>query len=353
VRWRDEAGRSRSRTFDRKVDADRWAVEVEHRMASGTYVDPAAARTPFGEYLDRWLAMQVWRPTTRQTAESYLTRHVRPTFDNRPLGSIRTSEVQTWVKRLAETLSPRSVEQTYHYFRSAMRAAVADRMIPVSPCVGIKLPKPEPLPVNPLTVEQVETIADAVPERYRAAVVLAAATGLRQGEVFGLTIDRVDFLRRTLVVDQQLVTATGSVALGPLKTRASYRTIPLPDVALEVLASHLARWPVEHPWGLVFVDDRGAPVRRNRWSKLWKAAATSTGLPDVTSHALRHHFASLLIAAGCSVKVVQNRLGHATAAETLDTYAHLWPDDEDRTRAAVDRAWERDVARPKRVPSVD
>jgi integrase len=166
-------------------------------------------------------------------------------------------------------------------------------------------------------------------------------------------LGRVDFLRRQLVVDRQLVTVTGSPArLGPPKTAASYRTIPLPDVALEVLAAHLARWPVEHEWGLLFTTERGEPVQRGPWSAIWKRAITNFGLVDVTTHSLRHHFASLLIAAGCSVKVVQNRLGHASAKETLDTYAHLWPDDEDRTRAAVDRAWQHDVARPKRDPKL-
>ncbi|MFP5577448.1 MAG: tyrosine-type recombinase/integrase [Acidimicrobiia bacterium] len=72
---------------------------------------------------------------------------------------------------------------------------------------------------------------------------------------------------------------------------------------------------------------------------MWRAAADGAGLPDGTRfHDLRHHTASLLIAAGCSVKVVQRQLGHASATETLDTYGHLWPTDEDRVRAAVNRA---------------
>ena len=73
---------------------------------------------------------------------------------------------------------------------------------------------------------------------------------------------------------------------------------------------------------------------------MFRRAVKAAGLPaGTTSHDLRHHYASLLIAAGCSVKSVQERLGHASAVETLQTYAHLWPDDEDRTRAAVERAW--------------
>jgi hypothetical protein len=114
-------------------------------------------------------------------------------------------------------------------------------------------------------------------ERYRALVVFAAGTGVRQGEAFGLTLPYVDMLRRFVRVEQQLVLLPGKPAfLAPPKTEASLRTIPLPEVVLEVLACHLAAFPVG-----------------------------------------------------------EQQL-HASASETLDTYSHLWPDSEDRTRQAVD-----------------
>jgi integrase len=89
---------------------------------------------------------------------------------------------------------------------------------------------------------------------------------------------------------------------------------------------------------LVFTDDAGRPLRRTRFSGIWRPAAASAGLHGgATFHDLRHYYASLLIRNGESVKVVQKRLGHKSAVETLDTYSHLWPDSEDRTREAVDR----------------
>lgn len=98
----------------------------------------------------------------------------------------------------------------------------------------------------------------------------------------------------------------------------------------------MARFPVG-PDGLVFVNEAGAPIRRMRFSVVWRRAVAAAGAPEGTGfHALRHYYASLLIRHGKSVKVVQARLGHASASETLDTYSHLWPDSEDRTRAAVD-----------------
>jgi integrase len=343
TRWYDETGAHKSRSFDRKVDAERWLHEVEHKLAVGTYIDPAAGRITFGEYLTEWLALRMWRPTTREQAESFLRRHVLPTFEHRQLAAIRPSEVQAWVKRLADDLAPSTVETVFTYFRMVMKSAVIDRVLVASPCVGIRLPKPERRKVVPLEVEQVEAIVAAAPERYRAAIVVAATSGLRQGEVFGLTLPNVHFLRRQLAVEQQLVTSIGGPRLGPPKTPASYRTVPLPQLALDAFAEHLARWPVTHPWGLVFTDDRCDPVPRNRVAGMFRDAASAAGVPGVTFHATRHHYASLLIRAGCSVKVVQNRLGHASATETLDTYSHLWPDDEERTRTAVDEAWNREV----------
>jgi integrase len=136
-------------------------------------------------------------------------------------------------------------------------------------------------------------------------------------------VGAIDFLRRTLRVDQQLVLLPGGEPyVAAPKTPASYRTLPLPQVVVDALATHLAT---------------GRPLRRTRFSDVWRAAAAAAGIGDgVTFHDLRHYYASLLIRHGESVKVVQKRLGHKSAVETLDTYSHLWPDSEDRTREAVD-----------------
>lgn len=161
--------------------------------------------------------------------------------------------------------------------------------------------------------------------------------GMRQGECFGLTVDRVDFLRRTVRVDRQLVSARGGPPeFGPPKSKAGFRTVPIPEVIGAALAEHLARYrPGTN--GLVFTNTAGRPLRRNTVGSMWHRAATQAGLPAwATFHDLRHFYASLLIARGCSVKAVQKRLGHQSAMETLDTYGHLWPDSDDETRDAVD-----------------
>ncbi len=125
---------------------------------------------------------------------------------------------------------------------------------------------------------------------------------------------------------------------GP-KTRASHRTIPLLQVVADTLAAHLAAFPAE-PDALVFTQS-GKPISRSTFGYRWRAAVKKAKLPHGTGfHALRHYYASLLIRHGESVKTVQARLGHASAVETLDTYSHLWPDSDDRTRDAIDWCWD-------------
>ncbi len=343
ARWRDPAGRQRKRTFPRRVDAERFLTTTEHAILTGGYVDPAAGKVTFRDYAESWRAGQVHRATTAAHVETMLRRHAYPVLGSRPLSGIRPSEVQTWVKRLStgtddnKALSPATVGVVHGLVAAVFKAAARDRTVTASPCEGTKLPKREPHRVVPLTTDTVHALAAAVPGRYGAVVVLAAGTGLRQGEVFGLTIDRVDFLRRTLTVDRQLVLLPGRPPFhAPPKTGASYRTVPLPQVVLEALAEHVRRFPVE-PGGLLFTTAAGDPLRRTAFSaKVWRPATMEAGAPGAVFHELRHYYASLLIRHGESVKVVQARLGHATAAETLDTYSHLWPDSEDRTRQAID-----------------
>ena len=222
-------------------------------------------------------------------------RHAYPVLGGRPLSSIRPSDIQAWVKRLGtddeasgrKALAPATIGVLHSIVSSVMKSAVRDRRIASNPCEGTRLPKLEKRQVVPPSTEQVGVIAAAMPDELRALVAFAAGTGMRQGECFGVTVDRLNMLRREVTVDRQLITLPGRPPhLGPPKTQASVRTIPLP---------------------------------------------AGTGF-----HALRHYYASLLIRHGESVKTVQARLGHASAVETLDTYSHLWPDSDDRTREAID-----------------
>ena len=110
--------------------------------------------------------------------------------------------------------------------------------------------------------------------------------------------------------------------------------MPVADTTLAELSQHLATWPAD--LGLVFTKTRGDPIQEHPFRQAWATARRRAGIPEwATPHHLRHYYASLLIAGGESVKVVQARLGHASAKTTLDVYGHLWPESEDQTRRIV------------------
>jgi integrase len=338
ARWRETpGGPQKARHFDRKMDAERFLDGVRGDLVRGTYVDPRAGLVTFGEFAEAWRARQVHRPSTVDQVESYLRLHAYPTFGDRPLVSIRQSELQAWVKGRCEVLAPGSVHLAFRWVSTIFKTAVQDQLIVRSPCTGVKLPKQNRKPIVALEVTQVEALAAAVPERYRALILFAAGTGLRQGELFGLTVDRVDFLRKTVTVDRQLSgVAAGEPTFGPPKSPAGFRTVPFGQIVIDELAAHLARWPVgKH--GLVFTNTEGRPLRRSTFGDMWGRARRTAGLPDwATCHDLRHFYVSLLIARGCSVKTVQVVVGHDSAIETLDSYGHWWPDSDDEVREAVD-----------------
>ena len=339
ARWRTPEGKYRSQTFRRKVDAERHLTRIENSMLTGGYVDPSAGKVTFREFAEQWRAMQVHRSGTAKSVEQQLRLHVYPHFGDRPIGAIRPGEIQATVQRLGQTLAPSTVEVIYGRVVAVFRAAIRDRVIPVSPCVDVRRPASAPAStLQVLTSEQVVAIADEVPERYRALVVAGAGLGLRPGELFGLILDRVDFLRRSVRVDQQLARLPGGgVGLEPPKTAASYRSVPLPQTVADELAAHLARWSPHPTLGVLFTTSAGGPVQERVFRQVWASARHRAGLPDwATPHDLRHYYASVLIRSGASVKVVQSRLGHASAKTTLDVYGHLFPDEEFRTRAAID-----------------
>jgi integrase len=329
-RYRDAEGKEHSRHFARKADAQRWLDEVTTSIVTGTYVDPQAGRVTFRDFAVEWLAMQPLRPTTVLKYEQFLRLNINPQLGDRTLAAIRPSHIQAMVARLSEHLSPAVVRSNIVLTSSILKAALLDRRLAVNPCLGVKLPEVRKDRIDVMTTEQVLELEEAMAPQWKTLVILGAGAGLRQGEALGVTRDRINFLRRELRVDRQLMNLPyQSPELVPVKTRTSVRTIPLPQVVVDGLAAHLAEFPTA---GLIF-----EPITRQLFSKIWRAAVTRAGLPqEITYHSLRHYYASLLIRHGESIKTVQERLGHSSAVTTLNTYSHLWPDSDDRTRAAVD-----------------
>jgi integrase len=382
VRWRDASGKQRKENFDKRAAAETRAATVKADLDRGLYVDPAAGKESFRAVAERWRTSAVHRPTTASRVDRGLRNHIYPTFGDRPIASIRPSEVQAWIKDRSQVLAPSTLAVTYAYLITPLQTAVRDRIIAGNPCEGVRLPRQRKPEIVPLHADAVRALIDAASPRYRALFLLAASSGLRQGELFGLEVDGVDFLRREVTVRQQLIDPEeGAPYLGEPKTHESYRTVPLTKAAVDALAAHLERFPApavkiedrtdprkprHRTARLIFPNQYREPVRRGAWSHVWgrsrrnankalaetydqaRTAWARTGkaegseparvqAPDGASlHDLRHFYASLLIKHRENVKTVQKRLGHSKPSITLDTYTHLWPDEEDTTRAAVE-----------------
>jgi integrase len=354
ARYRDDTGREHAQRFDRKVDAQRWLDEATTSLVTGQYVDPRAGRVTFRECAEAWRLAAPHGPTMSHKVQRALELHVYPTFGDLPVSAIRPSAVQAWVSGLP--LTPASAKVVLGYLSSVFRSAVRDRLVASNPCGGVGVPPARRKQVWIPDLAMVEAVRENLPERYQAVVDLVAGSGMRQGEVFGLEVDAVTFLgAREVSVHQQLICLSPNPPyVDEVKSEAGQRVIPLARLTTDALAAHLAGHPVSEAMiedrsdprnpatrtaRLVFTTGTGGPVTRSQWSQIWRPAARAAGVPKrVGLHALRHFYASALIRHGENVKTVQRRMGHSSAAVTLDTYAHLWPDADDRTREAVERA---------------
>jgi integrase len=177
------------------------------------------------------------------------------------------------------------------------------------------------------STEQVWALHDAMPEHLRAAVLLGAFVGLRLAEVCGLRVSDVDFMRG-------IVSPAVQYPSEPLKSETSRTAVPIPASLAAELSAHVARWRAD----TLLTNEVGKQLSPTTLERAIRASRSRVpGLsPAFRFHDLRHYLASLLIASGADVKVVQARMRHASSKTTLDTYGHLWPDSDDSTRAAID-----------------
>lgn len=342
ARYRDDAGREHARHFDRKVDGQRWLDEVTASLVAGTHVSPRTARTTVGEWCATWLdGYGSRRASTVRQAEVHLTRIVEH-FGPMPLSAVRPSHVKAWTAKLrAEGLADSYVYALHARLAQVMGDAVHDGIVARSPCSRRTSPGAGAQRAYVATTEQVWGLHDAMPEHLRAAILLGAFTGLRLAEACGLRVADVDFMRG-------VVHPVVQYPAEPLKSETSRTAVPIPAELAAMLSAHVARWRAE----TLLTDLYGHQLAPWTLERAVRAARVKVdGLPEgFRFHDLRHYLASLLIASGSDVKVVQARLRHASAKTTLDTYGHLWPESDGSTRAAIaavfaDRQDARGVAR--------
>lgn len=344
ARYRDAAGKEHARHFDRKVDGQRWLDEVTTSVVTGQYVDPKNAKTTVEEWCDTWLeGYATRRDSTVRQAKTHVAL-IRKAFGPLPLGAVRPSAVRSWCAQLkTEGYEASYVYALHSRLSQIMGDAVHDGILAKNPCSRRTSPGAGKQRPYCATTAQVWALYDAFPEHIRPAVLLGAFVGLRVAEAAGLRVDDVDFMRG-------IVAPAVQYPAEPLKTETSKTPVPIPaELALELSAA-VARWGSDwlvtngaggqsSPWA---IERAMRSVRKRHVKPLPQDHAKDCGgclVPDLPAEFrfqdLRHYLASLLIADGADVKVVQARLRHASAKTTLDTYSHLWPDADESTRATV------------------
>lgn len=330
ARWVNDDGKERSESFTSEKAAKAYLKAV----ARGEYTNDLGKLT-FREYFDQWSPHQVWAPGTVKKADQAINSL---TFADTRLDRLRASHIQAWVKVMVDKpLAVNTIRSRFDHVRAVVRAAVADRAIPFDVTATVTLPRArraEAAMVIPTTA-QVGMALHHAPDKFHAFVAVCAFGGLRLGEAGGLKVSDINFMRREVRVERQVQMVTG----GGVDVRApkygSERTVYVPKDLIEILAEHVRLYvPGEDPDRWMFTDQRGVQLHQNSADYLWRCTRDKAGL-KFRLHDLRHFYASGLIAAGCDVVTVQRAMGHGSASLTLNTYSHLWPKAEDRTRNAA------------------
>jgi integrase len=324
--------------------------ELARTAAAG--VSLAGGRQTMQEYLERWIddvAASRVRSTTLRGYGQVVRVHVVPAIGGVRLDKLTGQDLaRLYADRLAAGRSARTVELIHAVLHSALRQAVRWDLIARNPADAVSPPRPRRPEIRPLTAQQARSLlaAAAGDELLEPLLGLALATGMRQGELLGLTWAAVDLTAGRLEVRASLVRRPGSWSLEEPKSGRSRRSIRLSPSAVATARAHRARQAaarllVGTDWednDLLFTDAWGRPLDgRHVTSRTFRGLLRRAGLPPIRFHDLRHTYATLQLAAGTHPKLVQEVLGHSTIALTLDVYSHVTPSMHDEAAATMER----------------
>jgi integrase len=328
--------------------ADKLAKALADRADGIVYGDE---NMTVGEYLDRWLKGLTgsMRQSTFDGYEIAVRVHIKPALGHVKLRKLTPAHVVSFYQdKIAAGFAPATVNKHHVTLHKALDQAVKWAMIPRNVAEVVKAPRPVHKEMRPLSAEQTRRLLDAARgDRLEALYVLAVHTGMRQGELLALRWQDVDLENARASVRRTLTKNGGRLLFGEPKTKKSRRTIQLTAGSVNALRAHRKRQAEERLaagglWsdhGLVFASETGTLInptnlRRRSFASLLKKA----GLPPIRFHDLRHTCATLLFGRGVHPKYVQELLGHANIAITLDTYSHVIPGMDGGTTSAMEDA---------------
>ncbi|WP_158293117.1 MULTISPECIES: site-specific integrase [Kribbella] len=366
--WLEPEGNERTQVFRTKVAAERHTAAMETDRARGEYIDPNAGKVRFEVVAERWLRSRVVDPASAIRYESSLRLHVAPVFGRRQLRSIKPSEIAGWIADLDARFGSSTARTAFIVLHGTLELAVDDESIKRNPAKArvVKVPAEKTGRVVAWSDETVFRIVECHPPLYRPIASVGAACGLRQGELFGLATQDIDFAEMVIHVRRQ-VKKLGRDFVFALPKNDTERTVPMPEWTALALKEHIEAAkprPYTLPWEkldgkpltvkLLFrwTDDKH--LRARTYDELvWKPALAQAGVipmpkkdargrrhyktnRDTGMHALRHYYASITLADGVNIKELAEYLGHGDPGFTLRLYTHMLPSSHERARKAVD-----------------
>jgi integrase len=362
ARWRDTSGvQHEKRGFGTKRAAQSYITSVERSLFGHVFSMPSEARISVGQLAVDWLEnkRQAVKPSSFAPLGTVWRVYVAPRWATTPIGSIRPSAVEKWVRELGQGSAPTArvrpvadgkplsasvVVRAVGVLAGILDVAVRDGRIGANPARGLSnLPHHDWTPRRRyLTHAQVFRLASAAPDEIRQSLILTLAyTGIRWGEAVALTVADVDLVKRRLWIYRTATEVEGHIHIGAPKSWQT-RSVPFPEFLTPRLAARVSNRKRD---AVVFPSVSGGILPRPdtafRRSSWWNNALRDARLEHLTPHALKHTAASLAVSAGANVKALQRMLGHRSAAMTLDTYADLFEDD---LNAVAERLNERAMA---------
>lgn len=309
-------------------------------------------------FFEQWLAAVKpnVRPTTYRFYEQQVRLYLKPRLGTVKLGKLQPFHLQTCYSALRTEgkqngtgLSPRSVQHAHRVAHEALRHALDWGMIAKNPA---DIAKPGQVPKVPIAIWDTGqlraflVLPAVAAEPWGPVWLLAASTGMRRGELLALSWSAVDLPRSRVEVRRNLVEVGGELLYQPPKTASARRSIPIDAACVAALKQHKARQNARrlamgdlwHDEDLVFSVGHGGPIRPSNLTDRFSRLVDRADLPDITFHGIRHSHATMLLREGVPVKVVSERLGHASISVTLDVYAHVLPDMQELAVAAVEKS---------------
>ncbi len=307
-------------------------------IQEGAYIEPT--NMTVGQWLDTWLKeykVNV-RPETKASYEMHIRVHLKPDLGKIRLNKLTTHQIQLLYNKLINErgLSPKTVKNVHGALHAALEQAKINGYLRINPSEGTTLPKIEKEEIKTMDIDDVSTFLQAIKgDPYELPLFVDLFTGLRQGELLGLTWDCVDFEKGTLLINKQHNRAKGEKEyhFSPLKNSRPRCLTPASAVmdALREQKKRQQEWveAAGSAWdnreNLVFTTELGRYINNKTLWMNFKRIAKELGMEELRFHDLRHTFSVNSLQAGDDIKTVQENLGHATAAFTLSTYAHATP----------------------------